>query len=248
MDERLLTASGAYGFWPANTEGDDIVVFDPASQGEGVRDRVELVRFNMLRQQERTNKSKPYRSLADFIAPVESGKTDYLGAFVVTTGTGADELVEKYESDHDDYHAIMVKALADRLVEAFAEYLHAQVRKDWGHADDEVVTNDDLLAERYRGIRPAFGYPACPDHSEKFKLFDLLEADQCGISLTESAAMMPAASVSGLYFAHPEATYFTVGRIGSDQVIDYAMRKGMSVDEVERWVSTSLGYEPKTNH
>jgi len=248
VDERLLTASGAYGFWPANTEGDDIVVFDPASQGEGVRDRVELVRFNMLRQQERTNKSKPYRSLADFIAPVESGKTDYLGAFVVTTGTGADELVEKYESDHDDYHAIMVKALADRLAEAFAEYLHVQVRKDWGHADDEAVTNDDLLAERYRGIRPAFGYPACPDHSEKFKLFDLLEAGQCGIRLTESAAMMPAASVSGLYFAHPEATYFTVGRIGSDQVIDYAKRKGTSVDEVERWLSTSLGYEPKTNN
>ena len=247
VDQRLLTASGAYGFWPANTEGDDIVVFDPASQGEGFRDRVELVRFNMLRQQERTNKSKPYRSLADFIAPVESGKTDYLGAFVVTTGTGADELVEKYESDHDDYHAIMVKALADRLAEAFAEYLHVQVRKDWGHADDEAVTNDDLLAERYRGIRPAFGYPACPDHSEKFKLFDLLEADQCGIRLTESAAMMPAASVSGLYFAHPEATYFTVGRIGSDQVIDYAKRKSTSVDEVERWLSTSLGYEPKTN-
>ena len=165
----------------------------------------------------------------------------------MTAVAGADELVEKYEADHDDYRAIMVKALADRLAEAFAEYLHAQVRKDWGYADDEVVTNDDLIAERYRGIRPAFGYPACPDHSEKFKLFGLLEADQCGVSLTESAAMMPAASVSGLYFAHPEATYFTVGRIGSDQVVDYATRKGMSVGEVERWLSTSLAYEPKTN-
>ena len=173
VDKQLLTARGAYGFWPANADRDDIVVFDPAAPGGSIDDRVELARFNMLRQQERTDKNRSCRSLADFIAPVESGKTDYLGAFVVTTGTGADELVEKYESDHDDYHAIMVKALADRLAEAFAEYLHVQVRKDWGHADDEAVTNDDLLAERYRGIRPAFGYPACPDHSEKFKLFDL---------------------------------------------------------------------------
>ena len=141
----------------------------------------------------------------------------------------------------------MVKALADRLAEAFAEYLHAQVRKDWGYADDEAVSNDDLIAERYRGIRPAFGYPACPDHSEKFKLFELLKADQCRVRLTESAAMMPAASVSGLYFAHPDANYFTVGRIGSDQVIDYAKRKEISVGEVERWLSTSLGYEPKTD-
>ena len=210
-----------------------------------LEDRVELARFNMLRQQERPDKNQSYRSLADFIAPVESGKTDYLGAFVVTAGAGADELVEKYEADHDDYRAIMVKALADRLAEAFAEYLHAQVRKDWGYADDEVVTNDDLIAERYRGIRPAFGYPACPDHSEKFKLFGLLEADQCGVSLTESAAMMPAASVSGLYFAHPAANYFTVGRIGPDQVVDYAKRKEISIGEVERWLSTSLGYESK---
>mgnify|MGYP001211100485 FL=1 len=247
VDKQLLTARGTYGFWPANADGDDIVVFGPASQGQVVEDRVELARFNMLRQQERPDKNKSYRSLADFIAPVESGKTDYLGAFVVTTGAGVDELVENYEADHDDYRAIMVKALADRLAEAFAEYLHAQVRKDWGYADDEVVTNDELIAERYRGIRPAFGYPACPDHSEKFKLFDLLEADQCGVSLTESAAMLPAASVSGLYFAHPEATYFTVGRIGLDQAVDYATRKGMTVGEVERWLSTSLGYEPKTN-
>ena len=247
VDKQLLTARGAYGFWPANADRDDIVVFDPAAPGGSIDDRVELARFNMLRQQERTDKNKSYRSLADFIAPVESGQTDYLGAFVVTAGEGVDELVEHYEADHDDYHAIMVKALADRLAEAFAEYLHAQVRKDWGYADDETVSNDDLIAERYRGIRPAFGYPACPDHSEKFKLFELLKADQCRVRLTESAAMMPAASVSGLYFAHPDANYFTVGRIGSDQVVDYAKRKEISVGEVERWLSTSLGYEPKTN-
>jgi len=200
--------------------------------------------FNMLRQQEEIGDGRPNRSLADFIAPVETGITDYLGAFAVTAGIGANELVARYESDHDDYHAIMVKALADRLAEAFAEYLHARARRDWGYGAREQLSSDDLIHERYRGIRPAFGYPACPDHSEKTKLFTLLGADRAGIALTESCAMMPAASVSGLYFAHPQAKYFNVGRIGRDQLEDYAKRKGMDVAAAERWLASNLAYEP----
>jgi 5-methyltetrahydrofolate--homocysteine methyltransferase len=198
----------------------------------------------MLRQQEAIGDDRPTRSLADFIAPVETGITDYVGAFAVTAGIGANDLVARYESDHDDYHAIMVKALADRLAEAFAEYLHARARKDWGYGAREQLSNDDLIHERYRGIRPAFGYPACPDHSEKTKLFALLGADRAGIALTESYAMMPAASVSGLYFAHRHAKYFTVGRIGRDQLEDYAKRKGMDVADAERWLASNLAYEP----
>ena len=198
----------------------------------------------MLRQQEEIGDNKPNRSLADFIAPVESGVGDYIGAFAVTAGIGADELVARYEADHDDYHAIMVKALADRLAEAFAEYLHARARKEWGYGTGEQFSNDDLIHERYRGIRPAFGYPACPDHSEKRKLFALLGAERAGIALTESCAMTPAASVSGLYFAHPQAKYFTVGRIGRDQLDDYATRKGMDIAEAERWLAPNLAYEP----
>jgi len=198
----------------------------------------------MLRQQEEIGDGKPNRSLADFIAPVESGIVDYLGAFAVTAGIGASELVARYEADHDDYHAIMVKALADRLAEAFAEYLHARARKDWGYGANERLSNDDVIHERYRGIRPAFGYPACPDHSEKTKLFALLGAGRTGISLTESCAMTPAASVSGLYFAHPQAKYFNVGRIGRDQLEDYARRKRMDVAEAERWLAPNLAYEP----
>jgi 5-methyltetrahydrofolate--homocysteine methyltransferase len=198
----------------------------------------------MLRQQEEIGDGKPNRSLADFIAPDETGITDFVGAFAVTAGLGANELVKHYEADHDDYHAIMVKALADRLAEAFAEYLHARARREWGYGGDERLSNDDLVHERYRGIRPAFGYPACPDHSEKTKLFALLGAERAGISLTESCAMMPAASVSGLYFAHPQAKYFNVGRIGRDQIEDYARRKGMPVTEVERWLASNLAYEP----
>ena len=168
---------------------------------------------------------------------------DYIGAFAVTAGIGAAELATAFERDHDDYNAIIVKALADRLAEAFAEYLHARVRREWGYGADERLTNDDLLEERYRGIRPAFGYPACPDHSEKRKLFSLLEAERAGVTLTDSFAMLPAASVSGIYLAHPDATYFTVGRIGPDQVEDYARRKGMPVAEVERWLAPNLSYE-----
>jgi 5-methyltetrahydrofolate--homocysteine methyltransferase len=238
IDEKLLTARGVYGFWPANADGDDIVVFSDDSR------RQELTRFPMLRQQDVIADGRPNRSLADFIAPRESGVPDYLGLFAVTAGIGTDALVRRFEEDHDDYNAIMVKALADRLAEAFAEYLHAQARKDWGYGAGEQLKNEDLIAEKYRGIRPAYGYPACPDHSEKFKLFDLLDASRQGITLTDHAAMWPAASVSGIYFSHPQAKYFNVGRIGRDQIESYAKRKGMAVDEVEKWLGSSLAYDP----
>ena len=198
----------------------------------------------MLRQQELIADDKPNRSLADFVAPVDSGVVDYIGAFAVTAGLGVDELVRRYEGQHDDYSAIIVKALADRLAEAFAEYLHAQARRDWGFEAPGSRSNDDLIDEKYRGIRPAFGYPACPDHSEKGRLFDLLGARAAGLDLTESYAMTPAASVSGLYLAHPHAKYFAIQRIGLDQVEDYARRKGMAVSEVERWLRPVLAYEP----
>ena len=174
---------------------------------------------------------------------LDSGRRDYLGAFAVTAGLGADDLVGRFEADLDDYSAIMVKALADRFAEAFAEYLHAQARRDWGYGQDEHLSAEDLAAEKFRGIRPAFGYPACPDHTEKGKLFTLLDASRQGITLTESFAMTPAASVSGLYFANPDARYFMVGRIGADQVKDYAERKGMPLEEVERWLAPNLAYD-----
>jgi 5-methyltetrahydrofolate--homocysteine methyltransferase len=244
VGEHLLTPRGVYGFWPANTEGDDVVVYATESASSAKRRGPEILRFNMLRQQEETPRGTPSFSLADFIAPADSGVADFLGAFAVTTGHGVDTLVTTFEQDHDDYHAIMVKALADRLAEAFAECLHARARREWGYGAEEHLTSEDLIAERYRGIRPAFGYPACPDHSEKGKLFSLLGAERAGIVLTDSYAMSPAASVSGLYLAHPQARYFTVGPIGRDQVVDYAARKGMSVAEVERWLSPNLSYEP----
>ena len=242
-NEGLLQATGVYGFWPAASDGDDIIVYvpeDSSKPGTGT----EQLRFNMLRQQD-IGDGKVSRSLADFIAPIHSQKIDYIGAFALTTGAGVDQLVERYERDHDDYKAIMVKALADRLAEAFAEYLHVRVRDEWGYGDSEELSREALLAEEYRGIRPAFGYPACPDHSEKFKLFDLLNVESVGISLTESASMIPAASVSGLYFSSPDARYFTVGRIGSDQITEYASRKGFTVQEVERWLASNLAYEPE---
>jgi 5-methyltetrahydrofolate--homocysteine methyltransferase len=238
---RLLTARGVYGFWPAQADGDDIVLFaDAARRGRGD----ELVRFNMLRQQEEVPDGKPHLSLADFVAPRDSGLVDYVGAFAVTAGLGTDQLVTIYERDHDDYHAIIVKALADRLAEAFAEYLHARVRREWGYGASEQLSNDDLVAEKYRGIRPAFGYPACPDHSEKRKLFALLDAERAGLRLTENWAMAPAASVSGIYLAHPRAKYFSVGRVGRDQIEDYAVRKSAPLEEVEHWLAPNLAYEP----
>ena len=235
---KLLTARGVYGFWPANTVGDDIVVFADDAR------RSEVVRFPMLRQQEIIADAKPNRSLADFIAPRESGVPDYLGMFAVTAGIGADELARRFEQEHDDYNAIMVKALADRFAEAFAEYLHAQARKDWGYGEQEQLTAEELVAEKFRGIRPAFGYPACPDHSEKFKLFQILGAPSQGITLTDHAAMLPAASVSGLYFSHPQAKSFNIGRVGRDQAESYAQRKGVAIEEVERWLAPNLAYHP----
>ena len=223
--DATLQARGVYGFWPALAEEDDIVLADGS-------------RFPMLRQQSDYGDSRPNRSLADFIAPAASGLADHLGAFAVAVH-GADELAQQHESEHDDYSAIIVKALADRLAEAFAEWLHQQVRRSW-YAPDENLDADDLIGERYRGIRPAFGYPACPDHSEKRTLFRLLDAGRAGLELTESCAMSPAAAVSGLYLAHPEARYFAVGRIGPDQLGDYADRKQMTRDEMERWLRPYL--------
>jgi 5-methyltetrahydrofolate--homocysteine methyltransferase len=184
-------------------------------------------------------------SLADYIAPKSSGRADYLGAFAVTAGHGTDELAKQFEADHDDYNSIMAKALADRLAEAFAEYLHAKVRREWGFGDHLSV--DELIQEKYRGIRPAAGYPASPDHTEKGPLFDLLSAgSEAGIQLTESFAMWPGAAVSGLYFAHPEAKYFGVGKIGRDQMLDYQRRKEMSLEELERWLGPYLNYQPRS--
>jgi 5-methyltetrahydrofolate--homocysteine methyltransferase len=216
-------ARGVYGFWPAHAEGDDIVISD--------------VRFPMLRQQTQKPRGRANRCLADYVAP----KGDHMGGFAVTIH-GADELAARYEADNDDYRAIMVKALADRLAEAFAEYLHLEARREWFEPDAQPELAD-LHAERFRGIRPALGYPASPDHSEKKELFELLDAQAQGIGLTESFAMTPAASVSGLIFAHPESKYFTVGRVGKDQIEEYAGRRGMPVNEVERWLRPNLAYE-----
>jgi 5-methyltetrahydrofolate--homocysteine methyltransferase len=239
IDEELVGHSGVYGFWPAASDGDDIVLY-----ADEARSR-ELARFPMLRQQARQAADKPSRCLADYVAPAGSGLRDHVGAFAVTTGLGAADLAREFERAHDDYSAIMVRALTDRLAEAFAEALHERVRREWGYARDEHLSREELIAERYRGIRPAFGYPACPDHTEKRTLFELLGAPAHGIELTESCAMTPAASVSGLYLAHPEARYFTVGRIDRDQVEDYARRKAMPVREVERWLAPYLGYDPE---
>jgi 5-methyltetrahydrofolate--homocysteine methyltransferase len=239
VKDGLLTARGVYGFWPANSEGDDIVVYKDDSRREV------LATFPMLRQQEIIADDKPNRSLADFIAPRDSGHIDYIGAFAVTTGHGAQELAEKFDKDNDQYNSIMVKALADRLAEAFAECLHKRARAEWGYGKNEKLSIEDLIQEKYRGIRPAPGYPSQPDHTEKPVIFDLLEVgDGTGISLTESFAMYPAASVCGLYFAHKEASYFAVNSIGKDQVESYAARKKMKVAEVERWLSPILGYDP----
>ncbi len=235
---RLLQARGVYAFWPAAADGDDIVVYKDEDR------RAVLGRLPMLRQQEAQQDARPNLSLADYIAPRGSDIPDYLGMFAVTAGLGTDALVARFEADHDDYRAIMVKALADRLAEAFATWLHAQVRDDWGHPDPVSRAVDDLFGEKHRGIRPAYGYPACPDHSGKFELFRLLDAERQGIQLTESAAMIPAASVSGLYFSHPLAKYFNVGRVGRDQAEAYAARRGVSIDEVGKWLSSNLAYDP----
>ncbi len=239
VDEGLLAAHGVYGFYPANSDGDDIVLFTDASR------TAELTRFHTLRQQKEARKGTPQYALADFVAPRDSGREDFIGGFAVTTGHGADDLARQFETDHDDYNAIMTKALADRLAEAFAECLHARARREWGYGKDERLNQEDLVRERYRGIRPAPGYPACPDHTEKPTLFKLLDARQAtSIELTENFAMWPAAAVCGLYLANPAARYFAVSAVGKDQVAAYAARKGMAVAEVERWLGPVLGYAP----
>jgi 5-methyltetrahydrofolate--homocysteine methyltransferase len=228
VSEEALRARGVYGFWPATSGGDDIVVENDNG----------AVVFNFLRQQAQTQDSRPSRCLADYVAAAN----DHVGAFAVTAGLGADELAAQFEAEHDDYRAIIVKALADRFAEAFAEYLHEVARREW-YETGPKLTNEQLMEERYRGIRPAFGYPACPDHSEKGKLVELLGADRIGLELTETFAMVPAASVSGIYLGHPKARYFAVGRVGRDQVEDYARRKGQPIGEVEQWLRPNLAYD-----
>jgi 5-methyltetrahydrofolate--homocysteine methyltransferase len=239
VDKKLLTTRAVYGFYPANSEGDDIVLYTDVSRAK------ELTRFHTLRQQKENPATKPQLALSDFVAPRDSRLVDYVGAFAVTAGHGTEELAQRFEKQHDQYNAIMAKALADRLAEAFAEYLHKRARVEWGYGKNESLSTEDLIAERYQGIRPAPGYPACPDHTEKRILFDLLDAEKtAGITLTESFAMLPAASVCGFYFAHRESRYFAVNAIGRDQVESYATRKGMTISEVERWLSPVLGYDP----
>ncbi len=238
ISKKLLTANGTYGIWPANSDGEDIVLWTDETKQK------ELCRFPMLRQQWERVGQKDFRSLADYIAPISSGRTDSIGAFAVTTGIGCDELAAEFEKDHDEYNSIMAKAVADRLAEAFAEYLHKHVRTNvWKYERNDELSTEDLISESYRGIRPAFGYPACPDHLPKRTLFTLLNAhENTGISLTDSLAMWPAAAVSGLYFAHPEARYFAVHQLTKDQVEDYAKRSGLELSEVERWLAPNLGY------
>jgi 5-methyltetrahydrofolate--homocysteine methyltransferase len=237
VEKRLLKARATYGFWPANAAGDDIELYADESRREVA------ARLHTLRQQQQTQ-SRQNLALADFVAPRESGIADYVGGFAVTAGIGVDELVADFQRDHDDYNSIMTKALADRLAEALAEMLHSEVRRGW-YAPGENLKAEELVAEKYRGIRPAAGYPASPDHTEKGTLFELLEAERIGMELTESFAMTPAASVSGLYFAHRDAQYFSVGKVGKDQVFDYHMRKDLPLPLVERWLAPNLGYEPE---
>jgi 5-methyltetrahydrofolate--homocysteine methyltransferase len=239
IEKKLITARGVYGFFPASAVGDDVELYTDCARG------TVLERFHFLRQQSNKEGSEPCRSLSDFIAPGETGLPDHIGAFAVTSGIGLKELCDSYRARHDDYNAIMAEAIADRLAEAFAECLHKRVREEWGYGCAEGLSNADLIQEKYRGIRPAAGYPACPDHTEKGPLWRLLDVQaNTGMLITESFAMWPGSSVSGLYFAHPESRYFSLGKIDRDQVSDYSKRKGMSVAEVERWLGQNLNYDP----
>jgi 5-methyltetrahydrofolate--homocysteine methyltransferase len=238
IEKKLIATRGVYGFFPANAIGDDVELYT-----DDKREKV-LERFHFLRQQSNREGSEPCRSLADFIAPKDTGLRDHIGAFAVTSGIGLKQLCESYRTKHDDYNAIMAEAIADRLAEAFAECLHKRVREEWGYGSAEGLSNADLIREQYRGIRPAAGYPACPDHTEKGPLWRLLDVEtNTGMRITESFAMWPGSSVSGLYFAHPESRYFSLGKIDRDQVADYSERKGMSVPEVERWLGQNLNYD-----
>jgi 5-methyltetrahydrofolate--homocysteine methyltransferase len=235
---KSLKANAVFGLYPAASVGDDIEIYTDESRGETA------MVWHCLRQQTEKAADRVNLCLADFIAPRDSGVPDYIGAFAVTAGLGVDEAVRAFEAKHDDYGAIMFKALADRLAEAFTELLHERVRREfWGYAADEKLSCGELIAEKYRGIRPAPGYPACPDHTEKGPLFDLLRAADANVTLTESFAMLPAASVSGFYLSHPEARYFAVDKIGEDQASDYARRKALAMDQTERWLAPNLAYE-----
>ncbi len=239
IEQKLITASGVYGLFPANAVGDDVELYTDHTR------KTVLQRFHFLRQQSNKEGSEPCRCLSDFIAPRETRLPDHIGAFAVTSGIGLKELCESYRARHDDYNAIMAEAIADRLAEAFAECLHKRVRGEWGYGCAENLSNAEMIQEKYRGIRPAPGYPACPDHTEKGPLWNLLDVTaNTGILITESFAMWPGSSVSGLYFAHPESRYFSLGKIDRDQVADYSQRKGMSVSEVERWLGQNLNYDP----
>jgi len=239
IEKKLIAARGVYGLFPANAVGDDVELYADEKREKAIE------RFHFLRQQANREGSEPCRSLSDFIAPKETGLRDHIGAFAVTSGIGLKELCDSYRSKHDDYNAIMAEALADRLAESFAECLHKRVRDEWSYGRAENLSHEDLIHEKYRGIRPAPGYPACPDHTEKGPLWHLLNVcANTGIQITESFAMWPGSSVSGLYFAHPESRYFGLGKIGRDQVADYSERKGMSVSEVERWLGQNLNYDP----
>jgi 5-methyltetrahydrofolate--homocysteine methyltransferase len=240
VDENWFKAAAVVGFWPANSAGDDITLYADDSRAS------EAHMLHTLRQQLARREGRHNIALADFVAPVESRLQDYIGAFVVTAGIGEDVIADRVKHANDDYSSIMVKALADRLAEAFAERMHQRVRKEfWGYAHDENLATRDLVAEEYRGIRPAPGYPAQPDHTEKGTLFRLLKAERIGVTLTESFAMWPGAAVSGLYFSHPQSLYFGVGKIERDQVEDYAGRKGWSITEAERWLAPILNYDPR---
>ena len=239
VGEQWLTARATFGFFPANAVGDDVEVYTDESR-QTVRTTVHFLRQQMSKSAGRTN-----YCLADFVAPKDSGAADFIGGFAVTAGLGIEDKLAEFKATHDDYSGIMLQALADRLAEAFAERLHERVRKEfWGYAPDENLDSEAMIKEAYHGIRPAPGYPACPDHSEKPELFRLLDAEKnAGIKLTESFAMLPGASVSGYYFSHPESQYFGLGRIGRDQVADYAERRGVSVEQAERWLSPNLAYD-----
>jgi 5-methyltetrahydrofolate--homocysteine methyltransferase len=241
IEQKLLTARGVYGLFPANAVGDDVELYADASRSKVVET------FRFLRQQRKKTDAEPHKSLSDFVAPRDTGLPDHLGGFAVTTGIGLKELCDEFRAKHDDYNAIMAEAIADRLAEAFAECLHKQVREEWGYGRGEDLTNEDLIHEKYRGIRPAAGYPACPDHTEKGPLWTLLDVEaNTGMKITESFAMWPGSSVSGLYFAHPASKYFSLGKIDRDQIEDYRQRKGMSLEEAERWLSPALNYEPES--
>jgi 5-methyltetrahydrofolate--homocysteine methyltransferase len=235
----LITARGVYGFFPASAVGDDVAIYADCTRTQ------ELTRFHFLRQQVNREGTEPCRSLADFIAPTETGLHDSIGAFAVTSGIGLKDLCNRFRAENDDYSAIMAEAIADRLAEAFAECLHLRAREEWGYGRDEKLSNDEMIQEKYRGIRPAPGYPACPDHTEKGTIWQLLDVEKnTGIQITESFAMWPGSSISGIYFAHPKSRYFSLGKIDRDQVESYHLRKGMSVVEVERWLGPNLNYDP----